>query len=66
MMTSMMMAFVRPPFTAATRTAITPEVRAPRIGTNAAKNVITPIGMARGTPRKKAPKAMPMASIAAT
>ena len=66
MMTSMMMAFVRPPFTAATRTAMTPDVMAPRIGTNAAKKVMTPIGIARGTPRKKAPSAIPVASIAAT
>ena len=66
MMISMMIAFDRPPFSAATITAMTPEVKAPRIGTNAAKNVITPIGMARGTPRKNAPSAMPTASMAAT
>ena len=66
MMISMMIALDRPPFTAATKTAITPDVSAPRIGTNAAKNVMTPIGMARGTPRKNAPSAMPVASIAAT
>ena len=66
MITSMMIAFVRPPLTAATSTAITPEVRAPRIGTKAAKNVMTPIGMASGTPRKNAPRAMPVASMAAT
>ena len=66
MITSMMIAFVRPPLTAATSTAITPEVRAPRIGTKAAKNVMTPIGMARGTPRKNAPRAIPIASMAAT
>ena len=66
MITSMMMAFVRPPFTAATSTAMTPDVRAPRMGTNAAKNVMTPIGIARGTPRKNAPSAIPIASMAAT
>ena len=55
-----------PLYASAISTAKAPETIAPRNGTNDARNTVTPIGIASGTPRIAAPTPMPMPSIEAT
>ncbi len=59
-------AAVRPWSTSATRQAMVPESRAPTIGMKEKRKTTTPIGSQSCTPRKKAPPAIPMASMRAT
>lgn len=66
MMTSMMMPLVGPWSTRATSTATEPDTNAPTIGMKEPKNTRIVIGSAMGTPRAKAPRPMPAASMAAT
>ena len=52
--------------TSATRTATAPVSTAPTMGMNEARNTRTPIGSARGTCSRNAPRPMPTASTKAT